>query len=83
MTAPATDLHYERRSLATGMWANLLMGAAGITAAQLSNSDALMVDGLYSGVNFCSAIIAGRVATSLHLSRTNSSASPLHEPPSP
>lgn len=47
------------------MWANLLMGAAGITAAQISNSDALMVDGLYSGVNFFSAIIAGRVAASL------------------
>jgi predicted Co/Zn/Cd cation transporter (cation efflux family) len=65
MTAPASDLRYEKRSLSTGMWANLLMGAAGITAAQLSNSDALMVDGLYSGVNFFSAIIAGRVATSL------------------
>ena len=65
MTSPAADIKYEKRSLATGMWANLLMGAAGITAAQLSNSDALMVDGLYSGVNFCSAIIAGRVALSL------------------
>ena len=56
MTAPAADIDYEKRSLATGMWANLFMGAAGITAAQLSNSDALMVDGLYSGVNFISAI---------------------------
>jgi len=65
MTAPDSDLQYEKRSLSLGMWANLLMGAAGITAAQLSNSDALMVDGLYSGVNFCSAIIAGRVAASL------------------
>jgi predicted Co/Zn/Cd cation transporter (cation efflux family) len=65
MTTPNSDLQYEKRSLSVGMWANLLMGAAGITAAQLSNSDALMVDGLYSGVNFCSAIIAGRVASSL------------------
>jgi len=65
MATPISDIHYEKRSLSVGMWANLLMGAAGITAAQLSNSDALMVDGLYSGVNFCSAIIAGRVATSL------------------
>ena len=65
MTSPASDIRYERRSLATGMWANLFMGAAGITAPQLSNSDALMVDGLYSGVNFFSAIIAGRVAISL------------------
>jgi predicted Co/Zn/Cd cation transporter (cation efflux family) len=65
MTTPISDIQHEKRSLTTGMWANLLMGAAGITAAQLSNSDALMVDGLYSGVNFCSAIIAARVATSL------------------
>ena len=53
---------FEQRSLTTGMWANLLMGVAGIVAAQLSNSDALLVDGLYSAVNFVSAIIAGRVA---------------------
>ena len=38
------------------------MGIAGVTAAKLSNSDALLVDGLYSGVNFISAIIAGKVA---------------------
>jgi predicted Co/Zn/Cd cation transporter (cation efflux family) len=47
------------------MWANLLMGVAGVVAAQLSHSDALMVDGLYSAVNYFSAIIAGRVALSL------------------
>ncbi|MGI9244210.1 MAG: cation transporter, partial [Verrucomicrobiales bacterium] len=63
MIAPI--IRYERRSLITGMWANLVMGAAGITASQLSNSDALMVDGLYSGVNFVSAIIAMRVANSI------------------
>jgi predicted Co/Zn/Cd cation transporter (cation efflux family) len=56
---------YEQRSLTTGMWANLLMGVSGVTAAQLSNSDALMVDGLYSGVNFVSAIIAGKIAASV------------------
>jgi predicted Co/Zn/Cd cation transporter (cation efflux family) len=57
--------HYEQRSLTAGMWANLVMGVAGVTAAQLSNSDALLVDGLYSGVNFFSAIIAGKVAASV------------------
>ena len=65
MTTSIPDIQYEKRSFTTGMWTNLLMGAAGITAAQLSNSDALLVDGLYSGVNFCTAFIAGRVAVSL------------------
>ena len=46
------DQYYERRSL-------------GVGAAMLSNSDALMVDGLYSTVNFVSAIIAGRIALSV------------------
>lgn len=65
MSHSNTDIHFEKRSLQTGMWANLVMGVAGITAAQLSNSDALLVDGLFSAVNFGSAIIAGRVAASL------------------
>jgi len=55
----------EQRALKIGMWANLLMGISGVVAAQLSRSDALMVDGLYSAVNFVSAIIAGRVAVSV------------------
>lgn len=59
------DNRYEQRSLKTGMWANLGMGVAGVTAAHLSNSDALMIDGLYSGVNFASAIVAGKVAASV------------------
>lgn len=59
------DVAYEKRSLAMGMWANLLMGLAGLAVAKLSNSDALLVDGLYSGVNFFSALIASRVAESV------------------
>lgn len=51
----------ERRSLEVGKWTNLLMAFAGIAAAALSRSDALLVDGLYSGVNFFSAIVAARV----------------------
>jgi divalent metal cation (Fe/Co/Zn/Cd) transporter len=67
MTAPDADVAVasEKRSLAVAMWANVVMGVAGVTAAQLSNSDALMVDGLYSGVNFFSALIAARVAASV------------------
>lgn len=55
----------EQRSLQTGKWANLLMAVAGVAAAYASHSDALLVDGLYSGVNFVSAIIAARVSASI------------------
>ncbi|MCC9606156.1 cation transporter [Blastopirellula sp. JC732] len=55
----------ERQSLETGKWANLFMAVAGVVAAYASHSDALLVDGLYSGVNFFSAIIAARISQSL------------------
>ncbi|MBE2259107.1 MAG: cation transporter [Candidatus Accumulibacter sp.] len=55
-------LSIETRALAVGQWANLVMAVAGVSAAMLSRSDALLVDGLYSGVNFVSALIAARVA---------------------
>ena len=63
--AQAEDADIERRSLSVGKWASLLMGISGIAAAHASYSDALMVDGLYSGVNFVSAIIATRVSASI------------------
>lgn len=52
---------YEQRSLSAAKWGSLLMALAGVAAAVTSHSDALMVDGLYSGVNFFAAIIAARV----------------------
>ena len=55
----------ERRSLSIGKWANLFMSGSGIAAAYASHSDALLVDGLYSGVNFVSAIIAARISVSI------------------
>jgi predicted Co/Zn/Cd cation transporter (cation efflux family) len=51
----------ERQSLEIGKWGNLLMAVAGVVASFLSRSDALLVDGLYSGVNFFSAIIAAKI----------------------
>jgi cation diffusion facilitator family transporter len=60
MRSDATTI--ETRALAVGKWANLFMALAGISAAVLSHSDALLVDGLYSGVHFFSALIAARVA---------------------
>jgi predicted Co/Zn/Cd cation transporter (cation efflux family) len=59
----ATHESIEERSLRLGTWANLLMAGAGVGAAYASHSDALLVDGLYSGVNFLSAIIAARIST--------------------
>lgn len=55
----------ERQSLELGKWANLAMAVAGVGAAYASNSDALLVDGLYSGVNFVSAIVAARISRSI------------------
>ncbi|MXN63856.1 cation transporter [Stappia sp. GBMRC 2046] len=52
----------EKRALNIAKWANLVMGFAGIIGAIASRSDALLVDGLYSAVNFLSAIVAGRIA---------------------
>ncbi|MGI9430388.1 MAG: cation transporter, partial [Bythopirellula sp.] len=57
----------EHRSLHVGKWGNLFMAVAGVVASFLSNSDALLVDGLYSGVNFVSAIIAAKIATTVAL----------------
>ncbi len=60
-----TNEGIERRSLQTGKWGNLVMAIAGVGAAFLSRSDALLVDGLYSGVNFISAIVAARISMSI------------------
>lgn len=57
----------EKTALNRGKWANLIMGIAGVLAAWFSRSDAMLVDGLYSAVNFFSAIAAARV--SLRVSR--------------
>lgn len=55
----------EQRSLTTAKWVNLFMGVAGIVAAIGSHATALMLDGLFSGVNFLAAVMAARVAASI------------------
>ena len=60
-----TNQDIERRSLEVGKWGNLLMAITGVVAAFLSHSDALLVDGLYSGVNFFSAIVAARISVAV------------------
>ncbi|MEB3212242.1 MAG: cation transporter [Leptolyngbyaceae bacterium] len=56
---------FEQRSLRTARWANLVMAIAGVFTAWISNADALLVDGLYSGVNFFSSIVAAKVGESV------------------
>jgi len=41
------------------------MAVVGVAASLLSRSDALLVDGLYSGVNFLSAVVAARVGAAV------------------
>lgn len=60
---PVDSVAIERRSLQISKWGNLFMALAGVAAAYYSHSLALLVDGLYSGVNFGAALIAARVAT--------------------
>jgi len=51
----------ERRSLQIGVAASLVMAAIGISVDALSGSEALLLDGLYSGVMAASSFIAARI----------------------
>ncbi|MEJ8473876.1 cation transporter [Roseibium algae] len=68
----APVINHERNALRVGKWANLSMAGAGIIAAWASHSDAMLVDGLYSGVNFLSAIAAARIGSRVGLPATRS-----------
>ncbi|MEO9528512.1 cation transporter [Roseibium sp.] len=63
-------LEVERKALATGKWANLFMAIAGLVTAWASRSDAMLVDGLYSAVNFVSAMAAARIGARVGLPPT-------------
>jgi predicted Co/Zn/Cd cation transporter (cation efflux family) len=52
----------EQSALTVSKWGNLFMGAAGVVAAWLSNSQALLVDGLFSLIGFAAAVLGARVA---------------------
>jgi divalent metal cation (Fe/Co/Zn/Cd) transporter len=52
----------EGRSLGVAMWGNLFMAAAGLAAGVMSNSNAIMMDGLFSLVGFGSALLARRIS---------------------
>lgn len=48
-------------------WANLGMGLAGALAAWASNSQALLVDGLFSLIGYISAVYAMKISQTAHL----------------
>lgn len=52
----------EGRALGIGMAGNLFMAVAGIVAAYLSNSQAVLMDGLFSLIGFTAALLGKRVA---------------------
>lgn len=64
MTTPNAERRkqLEGRSLIVAMGGNLFMGAAGILAGVLSNSNAIMLDGLYSLIGFGSAFLGRRIS---------------------
>jgi predicted Co/Zn/Cd cation transporter (cation efflux family) len=66
------ELLIEQRALKVGKWSNLFMAFAGILASWLSRSDAMLVDGLYSAVNFFSAIAAAGIGARVGLPATRS-----------
>ncbi len=57
--------HSEQRALAISKWGNLFMAAAGVLAAWLSNSTAVLMDGLFSLIGFSSAILGARISARL------------------
>ncbi|PZX14900.1 putative Co/Zn/Cd cation transporter (cation efflux family) [Palleronia aestuarii] len=64
MTRPdrTTRQRIEARSLGLAMAGNLVMAAAGFVAGALSNSNAILLDGLFSLVGFGAAWLGRRVA---------------------
>ncbi len=64
----------ESRALTVSMWGNLFMGVAGIAAAILSNSQAILVDGLFSMIGFTAAILGK------HVTKTATAGPDKHRP---
>ncbi|WP_193789558.1 cation transporter [Salipiger sp. CCB-MM3] len=56
-----TKQRLESRSLGVAMWGNLFMALAGLVAGVLSNSNAILMDGLFSLIGFGSALLARRI----------------------
>lgn len=57
----------ENKAMALTKWANLGMGGAGALAAWLANSQALLIDGLFSLIGYIAAVFAMRISQTAHL----------------
>lgn len=57
----------EHRAMDLTRWANLGMGLAGALAAWASNSQALLIDGLFSLIGYISAVFAMKISQTAHL----------------
>ena len=62
MTSAADSKAPERRAMIVGVAGNLFMGAAGLFAAYLSGSQAILLDGLFSMVGVVAALMGLYVA---------------------
>ncbi|WP_420332570.1 cation transporter [Roseibium sp.] len=62
-----SNMALEKRAMNLTRWANLGMGLAGAIAALLSNSQALLIDGLFSLIGYISAVFAMRISQTAHL----------------
>lgn len=60
--ADTNQAESEQRALRVSMYGNLWMAAAGIWAAALSGSQAILVDGLFSLIGFVAAVVAAKVS---------------------
>ena len=72
MVAETDDTAIEQRALAISKWGNLFMGTVGVVAAVLSNSSAVLVDGLFSLIGFTAAVIGARISARVHLAPSRS-----------
>ena len=63
--APSAARRIERRSLQIGVAASLVMAVMGVSVYALSGSEALLLDGLYSGVMAASSWIAARIGANV------------------
>lgn len=61
-TKTRQNAQYENRALIIGMIGNLTMGAAGVMAAYFSNSQAVLMDGLFSLIGVVAALVGRHVA---------------------
>ena len=65
-TPAPNAIAHEKRAMDLTRWANLGMGIAGAIAAWASNSQALLIDGLFSLIGYISAVYAMRISETAH-----------------